>query len=96
MLHSFSWGAGSLKWTGLTIDRWTVDALHTWALGPLGTLVAFVFHVLLATGLFRPASAFIDTEDANKLALMSIRALLMQYYRENPDVGTKVNSVTIV
>ena len=75
---------------GLTIDRWVIDALHTWALGPLGSLVALVIHVLLKTGIFKPGSALLAPEDANRLAMMQIRSLMQSFYKENKDIGTKV------
>jgi hypothetical protein len=67
-----------------------VDALHTWALGVLGYLIALAIHVLLKTGIFKPGSALFAPEDATRLALMQIRTLMMQWYKDNPDVGTKV------
>ena len=34
---------------GKLYDEWVVDGLHTWALGPLGGLIAYIFQFILKT-----------------------------------------------
>ena len=67
---------------GSSYDLWVVDGLHSWALGGLGSIIAFVFTFCLKSKVFRPAIPFIDPDDQDRLALLSIKALLFAYYKE--------------
>jgi hypothetical protein len=76
-------------WAGLTVESWVVDLLHTWALGPLAALIAFVLTFCLQAKLFHPCSPHINSEDAERLALVQIRALMMRHYKDHPEIGTQ-------
>jgi hypothetical protein len=66
---------------GLSIDSFAVDLLHCWALGPLGVYVAHCFHFWLRSGLFSPLSQHLTAEECERLALLHLKALLSQYYK---------------
>ncbi len=68
--------------------RWVVDVLHSWALGPLAYVIAFVIRFCLRTKVWHPAVIGISTEDTDRLAMMQIRSLLLVYYNDN-DVSSK-------
>ena len=47
-------------------DLWVVDGLHSWALGSLGSYIAFVLRFCLKSKIFRPALPCVDPEDSGK------------------------------
>lgn len=67
---------------GKLYDEWVVDGLHTWALGPLGGLIAFIFQFILKTKIFTPSSYYMDGNDLDRLALLHIKALMQVHYRK--------------
>lgn len=73
-------------------ESWVVDLLHAWALGVLAYLVGFIFRFLINSKLYHPLLGFLDNADADKLALMHLRSLLLKHYSDHKDVGTKANS----
>mgnify|MGYP006297404735 CR=1 FL=1 len=66
---------------GKLYDAWVVDGLHSWALGPLGGLIAFIFQFILKTKIFTPSSIYMDAKDLDRLALLHVKSLLQVHYR---------------
>lgn len=61
---------------GVSIESYVIDLLHSWALGPLAVIVAFVLQFIIATGIFFPsASVQLDAESREQVALVHIKIL---------------------
>ena len=67
---------------GRLYDAWVVDGLHSWALGPLGGLIASMFQFILKTKILTPVSMYMESEDLDRLALLHIKALMQVHYRK--------------
>ncbi|CAE7223622.1 unnamed protein product, partial [Symbiodinium sp. KB8] len=81
----------SLKIPGVTLDCWCIDVLHTWHFGPLSSYIAHSLRLLLSSPVYRPAARDLDKEEADKLALLHLRAELWSFYkrcREADEDGT--------
>ena len=63
-------------------DAWVVDMLHGWALGGLGALIGLIFKFCLQSKVFNPTVPFMDPKDEERLALLAIKVLLQNYYKE--------------
>mgnify|MGYP007004463486 CR=1 FL=1 len=68
--------------TGIGIESFAIDLLHSWALGPLGVFIAFVFWFCLSSRIFHPMSIYLNAEECERIAVLHIKTLLMKYYRE--------------
>ncbi|CAE7761127.1 unnamed protein product [Symbiodinium sp. CCMP2456] len=80
-----------LKIPGVTLDCWCIDVLHTWHFGPLSSYIAHSLRLLISSSVYRPADQDLDKEEADKLALLHIRAELWSFYkrrREADEDGT--------
>ena len=80
-----------LQIPGVTMDTWCVDVLHTWHYGPMSTFIAHSLRHLLQSQVYRPSTSDLDKEEADKLALLTLRAELWSYYkrrRETDDDGS--------
>lgn len=66
---------------GLTYDSWTVDGLHSWALGGLGATISFGLQFAMKSPVFRPLCVHLDAADIDRLALNNIKTLLMLHYK---------------
>ncbi|CAE7032303.1 unnamed protein product [Symbiodinium sp. CCMP2592] len=79
-----------LQIPGVTMNTWCVDVLHTWHYGPMSTFIAHSLRHLLRSPVYRPSASDLDKEEADKLALLTLRAELWSYYkrrRENDEDG---------
>ena len=65
---------------GFGYSNWVVDTLHSWALGPLGALVAKTLLTCVKSGVFSPKSTFLSSEDSDRLAMLHIKSLCTQHY----------------
>ena len=65
---------------GFSYSDWVIDLLHSWALGPLGALVSKTLMVCVKSGVFSPKSAFLTSEDVDRLALLHIKSLCTEHY----------------
>ena len=70
-----------LQIPGVSVDTWCVDILHTWHYGPMSTYIAYGLRLLLTTFIYRPAIPDLDKEEADRLALLCLRAELWSYYK---------------
>jgi hypothetical protein len=66
---------------GVDITAWNVDLLHTWHYGPMSTYISYTILQLLATPLWRSAIAGLEREEADKLALLGLKAELWTFYK---------------
>ena len=66
---------------GFTLDKWAIDLLHTWHLGPIQAFVALVLFMLLASGLWTPTSRYLDQKDKDQLSLLNIKSELYGWYK---------------
>ncbi|CAE7198914.1 unnamed protein product [Symbiodinium sp. CCMP2592] len=65
-----------LQIPGVSVDTWCVDILHTWHYGPMSTFIAYGLRLLLTTMIYRPAIPDLEKEEADRLALLCLRAEL--------------------
>ena len=85
---------------GVSYDSWYLDGLHTWALGPVSALVHLILVFCVRSRVFGPLSKTLDKDDIDRLAVLHIKSLLMDYYkRRSKDTdwkrtGTKVMPVS--
>lgn len=70
-----------LMLSGVGLESWSLDIMHTWHLGPIQLLVSMSFNYCLDSGLWCPAT-HIDSEEKRKLGLLALKAELYQWYRE--------------
>jgi hypothetical protein len=67
---------------GISISMYVVDLLHSWALGPLGVIIAFTIRFVIGTGIFYPSAILqLDSETKEQVAMVHIKALLTQHYK---------------
>ena len=66
---------------GFVIELWGIDILHTWCLGPIQAFVAFVIHLLIASGVYYKKLPWLDQEDADRISLNFIKAELFAWYK---------------
>ena len=72
-----------LRIPGVTLDSWCIDLLHSWHYGPMSTFLTFAIRALLQTDLYRSGNSdFLDREENEKLALLTLRAELWMYYKQ--------------
>ncbi|CAE7212809.1 unnamed protein product [Symbiodinium sp. CCMP2592] len=70
-----------LQIPGVSVDTWCVDILHTWHYGPMSTFIAYGLRLLLTTMIYRPLIPDLEKEEADRLALLCLRAELWSYYK---------------
>ena len=71
--------------TGLSYDDWAADLLHSWALGPCSGLVRKTLMFVVKSEIFSPTSAYLDSEDRDRLAMLHVKTLVSKYYKEQKD-----------
>ena len=73
-----------LALSGVGLESFSLDIMHTWHLGPLQLLVSLCINFFLDTGLWAPANSGgrVDASDKKKVALLAIKAELFQWYKE--------------
>ena len=79
-----------LQIPGVSMDTWCVDILHTWHFGPMSTFIAYCLRLFLTTMIYRPTIPDLE-EEADRLALLCLRAELWSYYkrlRESDEDGS--------
>jgi hypothetical protein len=70
-----------MKIEGASLGIHGIDILHSWALGPCTSLVAYVFTIFLLCPSFSGALPWMDAEDSRKCALLRLKGLLWAFYR---------------
>ena len=70
-----------LQIPGVSVETWCVDILHTWHYGPMSTFIAYSLRLLLTTMIYRPAIPDLEKVEADRLALLCLRAELWTYYK---------------
>ena len=71
-----------LQLSGVGLEMWSLDIMHSWHLGPLQLLVSLAFNFCLDSGLWAPTSTGLDAAEKRKLSLFAIKAELFQFYRD--------------
>lgn len=79
-------------------DTYCIDILHTWHLGPLADYVVFTLWYLLIV-VFMPECSYLDTDQIYHVALLRMRRVLWEYYRQryhlDPEWKKKGSEVAI-
>lgn len=73
--------------SGVGLETWSLDLMHSWHLGPLQQLVSIAIHFCLDTGLWSPKTD-IEAGDRKQIGLLAIKAELLCFYksmRQDPD-----------
>ena len=71
-----------LQLSGVGLEMWSLDIIHSWHLGPLQLLVSLAFNFCLDSGIWAPTSTGLDAAEKRKLSLFAIKAELFQFYRD--------------
>ena len=86
----------------VTVNTWSADILHTWALGPLGSYVALGIWYAFDIGAYASGLPWLDAEEKQRLQLLSLRSELWQYYKDRRDgdpnwkkTGTQILNITL-
>lgn len=77
--------------SGVGLESFSLDIMHTWHLGPLQLLVSLCINFFLGTGLWGNSTR-VGAADKKKLALLAIKSELFQWYKEkrkDPDWRAK-------
>jgi hypothetical protein len=82
---------------GVNVMSWCVDLLHGWVLGPLARHIRLCLHLFLESGVFTPISPQLSADHRKVLAMLDIRAKMMDHYRRikraDPTWGSKHSQV---
>lgn len=72
-----------LNLSGVGLETFSLDIMHSWHLGPLQLLVSKALNYCLDTGLWGPrAGGGGDAQDRRKLSLLAIKSELFAFYRD--------------
>ena len=77
---------------GFSIERWCIDLMHAWHLGPLQNYIATCFFFFLETGLWFKKVGWLRQEEIDKLALLHLKAELFEYYKTRRETDARFKS----
>jgi hypothetical protein len=83
--------------TGFSYDDWVIDILHGWVLGPISGVVASTITFCVKSGVFTPASIYLDRDDRDRLAMLHIKSLVSLHYehKKQTDPSWKVSGTEV-
>ena len=68
--------------TGVGLETFSLDIMHSWHLGPLQLLVSKALNFCLDSGLWYPRTSTTEAADRRRLSLLAIKSELFLWYRE--------------
>lgn len=71
-----------LDLTGVGLETFSLDIMHSWHLGPVQLLVSLTLNFCIDSGLWAPSTIGQDAQDRRRVSLQGIKAELYQFYRD--------------
>ena len=66
---------------GVGPDSYAIDILHTWALGPVTRIIAYIFWFVLDNNIWGQDLPYLGMDDCRQLGILRLRAEMWLYYR---------------